>query len=107
MTGKHETSARKANVVQCCPRSLTSIVAKVTEHCIVSNMVRHLEDNNILYPSQNGFRSRLSTETQLVTFVDELTSEVSCGGQLSSLISAKHSIRSVINAYCINYHPME
>ena len=49
-------------------------------------MFSHLEDNHILYPNQHGFRSRLSTETQLVTFVDELTSEVSRGGQVDAII---------------------
>ena len=49
-------------------------------------MFSHLEDNHILYPNQHEFRSRLSTETQLVTCVDELTSEVSCGGQLDAII---------------------
>ena len=48
-------------------------------------MFSHLEHNHILYPNQHGFRSRLSTETQLVTCVDELTSEVSCGGQVDAV----------------------
>ena len=68
------------------PVFLTSIISKVMEHCIVSNMFSHLEDNHMLYPNQHRFRSRLSTETQLVTFVDELTSEVSCGGQVDAII---------------------
>ena len=68
------------------PVSLTSIISKVMQHCIVSNMFSHLEDNHILYPNQHGFRSRLSTETQLVTFVDELTPAVTCRGRVDAII---------------------
>ena len=77
----------KAKVTAHHPVSLTSIVSSVMEHCIVRSMFRHLvEDNNTLYPSQHVFRSRLSTDTQLVTFVDKLTSEVSCARQVGAII---------------------
>ena len=56
------------------------------EHCIVSNMLDHLESNNILFPYQHGFRRKLSTETQLVTFIDQLTTEVSKGSQIDAII---------------------
>ena len=62
---------------------ITSILAVMKR--IVSNMFRHLKDNNILYTSPHGFRSK-STEAQLVTFVDEFTSEVSCGGQVDAIV---------------------
>jgi len=68
------------------PVSLTSIVSKIMEHCIVSNLLDHLEEHNILYPYQHGFRRKLSTETQLVTFMDQLTSLVGRGNQVDAVV---------------------
>jgi len=68
------------------PVSLTSITSKIMEHCIVSNMLDHFEENDILFPYQHGFRRRLSTETQLVSFTDELTNLVSNGGQVDAIV---------------------
>ena len=42
------------------------------EHVIASNIMEHLESNNILYDLQHGFRSSRSCETQLVSFIQEL-----------------------------------
>ena len=42
------------------------------EHVIASNIMEHLERNNILYDLQHGFRSSRSCETQLVSFIQEL-----------------------------------
>jgi len=36
------------------------------EHILVSQIMKHLEENNILTESQHGFRSKRSTETQLL-----------------------------------------
>lgn len=58
------------------PVSLTSISCKLLEHIIVSNIMGHLEKNNILYTWQHGFRSGRSTETQLVSFVHDLASNL-------------------------------
>jgi len=68
------------------PVSLTSIISKLMEHCVVSNMMDHLEGSSILSPLQHGFRRKLSTETQLVTFMDHLTTQVSSGGQTDAII---------------------
>ena len=54
------------------PVSLTCICSKVMEHIIVSQLCRHLEQHKILDKNQHGFRKGLSTETQLVDFVQEL-----------------------------------
>ena len=43
-----------------------------TGFIIVSNIMRHLDTNNILTDCQHGFRPRRSCETQLITLVDEL-----------------------------------
>ena len=43
------------------------------EHVISSNIMKHLESENILYEWQHGFRSKCSTETQTLTMVHELS----------------------------------
>lgn len=48
------------------PISLTSISCKLMEHIIAKHILRHLETNCLLYPHQHGFRTGLSTTTQLV-----------------------------------------
>ena len=54
------------------PISLTCILCKIMEHIIASNLMKHLESNNILYDLQHGFRSSRSCETQLTSFIQEL-----------------------------------
>lgn len=54
------------------PVSLTCICCKTLEHILVSNIMQHLSDYNILVESQHGFRSGRSCETQLVQFVHDL-----------------------------------
>ena len=68
------------------PVSLTSIASKVMEHCIVSNLLDHLETHHLLYKHQHGFRRKLSTETQLLTFVHELVEEVKSGRQVDAVV---------------------
>ena len=43
------------------------------EHILVSNIMKHLEEHDILYQWQHGFRPKRSTETQLLTFIHELS----------------------------------
>ena len=68
------------------PVSLTCITSKVMEHCIVSNILDHMERNELFHPHQHGFRRRLSTETQLVTFIDELANSLSSEDQVDAVI---------------------
>ena len=55
------------------PISLTCICCKIQEHIIVSNIMAHLDKHSILYRWQYGFRAKHSTDTQLTTFVHELS----------------------------------
>ena len=55
------------------PISLTSIVSKLFEHILSSNIRKHLESNNILHHCQYGFRQFHSCETQLISVVQDLT----------------------------------
>ena len=52
------------------PISLTSILCKVLEHIVATNVVSHMDKHNLLYDHQHGFRSKRSFETQLVTLIE-------------------------------------
>ena len=56
------------------PVSLTCIACKLLEHIVVSNILDHLDNFNILVDNQHGFRARRSCETQLVGFIHDLAS---------------------------------
>ena len=43
------------------------------EHILVSNIMTHLEEHDILYQWQHGFRAKRSTETQLLTSIHGLS----------------------------------
>ena len=51
--------------------SLTSLCCKIQEHVITSNVLKHLENHDILTDCQHGFRARRSCETQLLTLAQE------------------------------------
>ena len=53
------------------PISLTCIACKVMEHVLCSHMSKFFQANNILSPHQHGFRKGFSTETQLITVLDD------------------------------------
>ena len=53
-------------------RPTTCIASKIIEHIVTKHIMKHLECNNILYKLQHGFRTKHSTETQLLTFVQDL-----------------------------------
>ena len=68
------------------PVSLTSLCCKIQEHIITSNILRHLEERDILMDCQHGFRARRSCETQLVTLVHELAEAIDRGRQTDMII---------------------
>jgi hypothetical protein len=43
--------------------------------------MNHLDNNNLWYPLQHGFRSKLSCETQLLTFTQEIFDSMASGKQ--------------------------
>ena len=53
--------------------SLTSLVCKTLEHVQVSQIMKHLEVNEILVEEQYRFRSNHSFEAQLFLTIDDLT----------------------------------
>ena len=56
------------------PVSLTCVVGKVLERIIKKSIVVHLENNNLILPTQHGFMANKSCATNLLTMLEELTS---------------------------------
>ena len=63
------------------PISLTSILFKVLEHVVTTNIVSHMDKYSLLYDLQHGFRSKRSCETQLVTLIEDLMRNSIAGNQ--------------------------
>ena len=55
------------------PILLTSVASKLLEHIIHSHVMKHLEKHNILTDSQRGFRAKMSTETQLIQTIHDIS----------------------------------
>ena len=68
------------------PVSLTSVPCKLMEHIIVTNVMSHLETNEILAPQQHGFRKRHSCETQLLELTEEINSNLDSGLQTDVVV---------------------
>lgn len=60
------------------PVSLTCAACKILEHILHSHIMKHLEQHNVLVDSQHGFRSKRSTETQLVTTINDVAYALHC-----------------------------
>ena len=63
------------------PVSLTCVLCKTMEHIIASRIMSHLNKHDLLYKYQNGFSSKLSTETQLLEFVTNMINGMKDGNQ--------------------------
>ena len=50
------------------------LVLYQTNHIIASNVLKHLDNHQILTDCQHGFKARRSCETQLLTLAEELIS---------------------------------
>ncbi len=68
------------------PVSLTSIIGKLMEHVLASNIMTHFEDNTILTDLQHGFRSKRSCESQLLITTEDLLSAIDRGKQIDMAI---------------------
>ncbi|MCG8045233.1 MAG: hypothetical protein JAY66_06065 [Candidatus Thiodiazotropha taylori] len=68
------------------PISLTCILCKLLEHIVTSNVVKHLDQHEILYDLQHGFRARRSCETQLTMLIEELHQNLSEGKQTDVIL---------------------
>ena len=63
------------------PVSLTSVLCKLQEHIIAKHLMNHLESKSILKACQHGFRAMRSCASQVINFVQELTTGISEGDQ--------------------------
>ena len=83
------------------PVSLTCICSKLLEHIVTKHLVSHLEENNILYNLQHGFRSKRSTESQLLAFTQDILSNLKSGKQTDVIIMdlARHSTKFHIGGW--------
>ena len=68
------------------PISLTSISCKVVQYILHSNIMKHLENNNIVTDLQHGFRKHRSCETQLIKTVNNLAKSMNHGEQIDSIL---------------------
>ena len=57
-----------------CPISLTSLVCKTMESLLWDKIVDHLQKNNLINPSQHGFIKHKSCLTNLLEFLEVITS---------------------------------
>ena len=58
------------------PISLTCIASKILEHIVHSHVMKHFEHYNILTDCQHGFRSKRSTELQLILAIHDIASSL-------------------------------
>jgi hypothetical protein len=106
------------------PISITCIASKLLEHIFASNMMQHLETNNILYELQHGFRAKRSCGSQIISLIHlferkDLTQFMICSdmpkyfilyssllcGTLSKAFAKSIIIKSVclfLSLFCIN-----
>lgn len=68
------------------PISLTSTTCKLLEHIILKHLTLYLDQNHILSPLQHGFRKGLSTVTQLVELIHDISLNVDCTKQTDLIL---------------------
>ena len=67
------------------PISLTSVVCKLLEHIISSNIYSHLDKYKILTEQQHGFRGRRSCKTQLIDTINDFVTTLNRPGQTDAI----------------------
>ena len=78
---RRQTPGRKLR-----PVSLTSIICKLMEHIMHSQVMDHLDEHSILCDNQHGFRSKRSCETQLIITIEEITRKLVTGEQVDIIL---------------------
>ena len=68
------------------PISLTSIICKMLEHIIDSNIRAHLDRHKILTDAQHGFRQKKSCETQLITTIRDFAESINDKDQTDAIL---------------------
>ena len=73
---------KKKDVSNYRPVSITSQTCKVMERMVRKNLLRHLDENDFLSPSQHGFVSRRSCLTNLLESLEDWTNIIDQGRAL-------------------------
>ena len=68
------------------PISLTSICCKILEHIIFTNILNHFDYLSVLTDIQHGFRSKHSTESQLIITTPDLAQSLNNKLQVDMII---------------------
>ena len=58
------------------PISLLPIISKIFEKIVQKQLYKYLNDNNLLFDSQHGFRTNYSTETAVIELTDYLNTQI-------------------------------
>ena len=67
------------------------------EHIIVSNLMKHLEIQNILFPLQHGFRRNHSCESQLLSLFQDLASSTTQTEMLIMDFSKAYKLNGMVS----------
>ena len=62
------------------------MTCKLLEHIIHSNIIKHLEANEILPDTQHGFRKRRGRDTQLVMVVNDFAKNLNYSQHLDTIL---------------------
>ena len=83
------------------PVSLTCIALKILEHIVRSHVMKHFELYNILTDCQLGFRSKRSTELQLILTIHDIASSLQQNKSIHAAVLdfSKALMKSHIDAY--------
>ena len=68
------------------PVSLTSVMCKLLEHIVHSNIMGHLDQHKILHDAQHGFRKRRSCESQLLITIHKIARKLSKTAQVDVIL---------------------
>ena len=67
------------------PISLTSIICKIMESIIKDDLLTYFNRNKLIYSKQYGFMPKRSTNSQLLRYFNELSSNIVEGCQIDSI----------------------
>lgn len=97
MTGErpwlHQSSKKGAKSNKPENISLTCILRKSLEHIIVLSVMKHLDNHDLLYPLQHGFRSKFSCKMQLLLFTQQTLDYMVNGKQTNVVDGFFESVR--------------
>ena len=68
------------------PISLTCICCMVMEHVITSNIMAYLDKYQLIHSNQHGFRKKLSCETHLIQYVQDISDTLAESGQTGIIV---------------------